>query len=367
MKTRLCLILALASFSAQGLSALSWTLTNIFGGDYVNIADADFITFSRKDDGGYETDGVQVSDKFQFDFSSAKFDGRLRLQYQSGQLNGRLGFDGAADSLIGSVRFRGYARFRPVQWIGFAAGNSFFSKYAITASYLAAYEDNSTDAFIAANGFAIIGDIAGLKLIANFGGNSFTSSDEISLNFGFDYNAFDVATVGATFKSVTNDEFSASAYAGLTLVENLILNVGFLYNAKDTDFITDAAKFALSVSAGYKFAGIGLGIYADLVSGLTSEYIDDGETSRHDDDAVPMFIVGRVDYDVTESLVLSFYSSFNLMAGEDDSLEMIFYPYAAYTLSDFGTIKAGVRFGVKEGVLDSFAIPIAWEYKIASK
>ena len=367
MKTRLCLILALASFSAQGLSALSWTLTNIFGGDYVNIADADFITFTRKEGGGYETCGAQASDRLQFDFSSAKLDGRLRLQYQSGQLNGRLGFDEVTDSLVGSLRFRGYARFRPFEWISFAAGNHFFSKYAIAASYLAAYDDNSTDAFIAENGFAAIGDIAGLRLVANFGGSSFDSGDEASMNFGFDYNVFDMATVGAAFKNVTNDEFSASAYAGLTFIDGLILNLGFLYNAKDTDFIADAAKFALSVSAGYKFAGLGLGIFLDLVSGLTSEYMDDGQTRRHDDGAVPVFIVGRAAYDVGSSLAFNFYSSFSLMAGSDDSLEMIFYPYAAYTLSDFGTIIAGVRFGVKEGALDSFAIPIAWEYKMESK
>ena len=134
-----------------------------------------------------------------------------------------------------------------------AAGNRFFSKYAISASYIAAYDDNSTDAFIAENGFAAIGDIAGLRLVANFGGSSFDSGDEISLNFGFDYNVFDMATVGAAFKNVTNDEFSASVYAGLTFIDGLILNLGFLCNAKDTDFIADAAKLALSVSGCIRF------------------------------------------------------------------------------------------------------------------
>ena len=359
MKTKLSFLFVAALFSAAALSAQAFTLTNIFGGDADDIADDDFITFGRKNGGGYETEGAALSDRLQLDFSSEKLDGRLRLQYQSGQPNGRLG--------DGDVRFRGYVRFRPVEWIGFAAGNEFFAKYAVAGSYLAAAGDNAKDARMAENGFAIIGEVAGLRLVANFGGSAFTEGGDAALNFGFDYNILDVATIGAAFKSVINDDFSASAYAGLTAIDGLILNVGFLYNATDDDFLASPSKMALSLSAGYEFASLGLGLFVDFASGLNSEYIEDGETRSYNDGAVPMLARGRVAYNVTNAFSLNLDSAFRMMIGSGESPEMVFYPYAAYKLADFGTLKAGARFNIEDGVLASFSIPLAWEYSIASR
>ena len=365
MKTKLWLALALAAFSAAALGAQSFTLTNIFGGDADDIADEDFIAFNRNEGGGYSTGGVAVSDRLQLDFASEKLDGRLRLEYQSGQVNGRLGLDGAG-SLLGGARFRGYARFRPVQWIGFAAGNEFFTKYAVAGSYLAAADDNAKDARMAENGIAAIAEVAGLRVLANFGGASFTAGEEATLNFGFDYNILDVATIGAAFKSVLNDDFSAAAYAGLTAVEGLTFNVGFLYNATDDDFLAGASKMAISLSAGYEFASLGLGVFVDLASGLSCEYIEDGETRSYDDGAVPMLVRGRIAYNVTDAFSVNLDGAFRMMLGSGDAPEMVFYPYAAYSLADFGAIKAGIRFNVEDGALASFSIPLAWEYKFSS-
>ena len=43
-------------------------------------------------------------------------------------------------------------------------------------------------------------------------------------------------TIGATFRDVL-DNFAATVYAGLTMVDNLKLNLGFQYNA-DGAFLT---------------------------------------------------------------------------------------------------------------------------------
>ena len=58
-------------------------------------------------------------------------------------------------------------------------------------------------------------------------------------------------------------------------------------------------EFLLSLSAGYKFTGIGLGIYADFASGLNDRYItlsaSDEETHIGNHDvAIPMYAVGKV-------------------------------------------------------------------------
>lgn len=372
MKTKLWFCLAIFAAAVMTVNAQSFTLTNIFGGNSDDISEEDFLTFS-KEDGDYNTDGAMVSDRLQFDFSSDKLDGRLRLEYQAGALNGRLfGSNGNDDANNSLLRFRGFMRFRPVEYIGFAAGNDFFTKYAVEGSYLAAADDNAKDARMAESGVAVIGDAAGLRLIANFSGDAFADdpdvSDKIKLNFGFDYNVMDIATVGAAFKSVTNDAFSASAYVGLTAVENLILNAGFLYNATDDDFITAPAKTALSLSAGYEFADLGLGLFLDFASALSDEYIDGGDTLSYEDNGIPMLVRGRVAYNVTEKFSLNLDGSFRMMLGWDGIPDMVVYPYLTYSLDNFGDLKAGVRMNINDGDgLASFSIPLAWEYKIAAK
>ncbi len=344
------------------VDAQSFTLTNTFGGDGDDIADNDFLTFEKGADDKFDAGDVLVSDRLQFDFNSDKLDGRMRLQFQTGQQSGK-----DTNGNTNEIRFRGFMRFRPVSVFGIAAGNDFFTKYAVAGSYLAAADDNPKDGRMAENGFAAIADIGALRVVGNIGGTAFTKSEEVKLNAGVDYAIGEIATVGAVFKNISNDNFSAAVFAGLTSIENLILNAGFLYNAVDTDFITDSAKLAVSVSAAYELTDLNLGLYADFMTGLTSEYMKDGETFDHAEDAIPMQFRGRVAYNVTEAFALNLDGIFKMMVGNDDEFGMVIYPYATYKITDFGNLKAGLRMNFEKDDMTSFSIPLAWEYKIASK
>ena len=380
MKTKLFFALALAVVSVSAASALDWTLQNRFGGNSDMIAEEDFITFERGDGGRYGTDGVKPSDRLNFDFSSEKLSGRVRVHYQSDVNNGKFGYyggDADVSQLASGLRFRGYAQFNPIKYVGVAAGSDYWDKYRLAASYLFATEDSRTDGRMANSGFSVIGDVMGIKVVANWAATSvddFASYKDADLNFGIDYDAFGLFTIGATFKDVL-DDFSASVYAGLTMIDNLDLNLGFHYNAGGTDYLqssdygtdTNGTEMMLSLSAGYKF-GFGLGIYADFATGFNDKYVDSSFTSiSRGTDEIPMYVVGRLSYDLGDNLVFGFQAKFFVMAMAEDALEeMILYPNVSYSLAQFGNIRTGVRFHVADGVLDKFSIPVMWEYRISS-
>lgn len=390
MKTKLFFVaLALVVFSASAVSALDWTLTNRFGGDSDNVADNDFFvlgrnteTFNEGQDDEYTEyrDGYSAalapSDRLQFDFSAEKIRGRIRMTYQAGLLNGRIGddeddFDLAEALADNAVRLRGYAQFNPIKYVGLTAGSEFWSVYGLSAANLVATEDTRGTAKMATSGFGLIGDVAGLKIMANFAGDSFNSTEAYPvLNFGLDYNAFGLFTIGAAIQNAINDTRTVAAYAGLTCVDNLTLNLGFHWNAGASYFPARSTMMA-SLSAGYNFANIGLGIYADFASAFNEDYYVGGDTTvaTGTNDGIPMYVAGRIAYRLTNNFSLNFQTKVFLMAGaeEQDVLdEWMLYPYVTYSISDAGNIRAGLRFTIEEGLLSEFAIPIWWEYRIAS-
>lgn len=371
--------------AAAGLSlctsvfAQSITLTNTFGGNSDSIdaptGGSDFITFTqhdKKDDSNYGNTVTTVSDRLQLDFSTANLDGRIRTEFSTSTLNGK-----KAD-----VRFRGYLRYRPVEQIGFVAGNDFFTKYTVAASYFAASDDYASYGKMAENGIAVVGDIAGLRLAANISGDSLYDDNEaFKLNFGAQYRIKDVASFGATLKSVTNGNFSTGIFAALESVENLTLNAGFVYNSTETSFLPAASKYVLRASAGYKIKDAKLGLFADFATGLNNEFIaaekdaDKNITgyetleykTEDGDDYVPLQVRGRVSFDATDTLSLNAFVKLNTLVGADAS-ETEVYPYVNIKLPKFGSLNAGLRMTFNDDVgLYKFSIPLGWKYKLIDK
>lgn len=360
-------IIACASLCAQKI-----TLTNTFGANDDNTGNGDFLEFNRKVkengdlDDGFENKEAHVDNRLQLDFSSAKLDGRLRMETYGIKLNGK----------ESTTRLRGFVRFSPFEKIGLAAGNEFFTKIAADPAYLGAADDTPKWGRMAENGFAVVAlPVEGLKISGGIRGNTeYDNNDNYRLDFGAQYAAKDFATLSATAKSVTNDDRTFGVFAGINCIQNMMLNLGFVYNANDTDFIPQETKYALTFSAGYEMKDAGLSIFADVVSGLSSKYIDkEYKTSdlKNDkgDKGIPFQAKILANYALTEDTSLSVAVTQASVFGWEKSNETTIYPYATFELPDnMGSLDMGARltFSGDDG-LTKFSIPFSWKCKFINK
>lgn len=354
---------------AASLASADISLSSTFGGNEDNIWGNDFMSWSRKDDDPATTDRdesdefessvANVSERLQFDYSSEKIDGRLRLEFNANnKINGK----------NAPVRLRGFARFAPVEQIQFAAGNDFFTKYGVSAAYLAAADDTYSSGKMAESGLAFTAKFNTFKFVANWAGDSQVDSlDKLGLNFGADFVIPDTVKIGTTLKNITSDDRTFGIFAGLGSVENLVLNAGYIYNANDVF----PAKHALQASAAYTFKDAGINVAADIVSVLTNEFVKDGETEEYknsDGDKVyPFYTRIAASYSATENLKVKGDVKLSTLLGEDYSTETVVYPSVEYKLpKKMGSVQAGVRFTFQDlkdnGGLQKFSIPLCWKW-----
>lgn len=354
---------------AASLASADISLSNTFGGNEDNIWGNDFMSWSRKDDDPATTDRdesdefessvANVSERLQLDYSSEKIDGRLRLEFNANNnINGK----------NAPVRLRGFARFTPVEQIQFAAGNDFFTKYGVSAAYLAAADDTYSSGKMAESGLAFTAKFNTFKFVANWAGDSQVDNlDKLGLNFGADFVIPDTVKIGTTLKNITSDDRTFGIFAGLGSVENLVLNAGYIYNANDVF----PAKHALQASAAYTFKDAGINVAADVVSVLTNEFVKDGETGEYknsDGDKVyPFYIRVAASYSATENLKVKGDVKLSTLLGEDYSTETVVYPSVEYKLpKKMGSVQAGVRFTFQDlkdnGGLQKFSIPLCWKW-----
>lgn len=354
---------------AASLASADISLSSTFGGNEDNIWGNDFMSWSRKDDDPATTDRdesdefessvANVSERLQLDYSSEKIDGRLRLEFNANNnINGK----------NAPVRLRGFARFTPVEQIQFAAGNDFFTKYGVSAAYLAAADDTYSSGKMAESGLAFTAKFNTFKFVANWAGDSQVDNlDKLGLNFGADFVIPDTVKIGTTFKNITSDDRTFGIFAGLCSVENLVLNAGYIYNANDVF----PAKHALQASAAYTFKDAGINVAADVVSVLTNEYVKDGETEEYknsDGDKVyPFYTRVAASYSATENLKVKGDVKFSTLLGEDYSTETVVCPSVEYKLpKKMGSVQAGVRFTFQDlkdnGGLQKFSIPLCWKW-----
>lgn len=354
---------------AVSLASADISLSSTFGGNEDNIWGNDFMSWSRKDDDPATTDRdesdefessvANVSERLQLDYSSEKIDGRLRLEFNANnKINGK----------NAPVRLRGFARFTPLEQIQFAAGNDFFTKYGVSAAYLAAADDTYSSGKMAESGLAFTAKFNTFKFVANWAGDSQADNlDKLGLNFGADFVIPDTVKIGTTLKNITSDDRTFGIFAGLGSVENLVLNAGYIYNANDIF----PAKHALQVSAGYTFKDAGINVAADVVSVLTNEYVKDGETEEYknsDGDKVyPFYTRVATSYSATENLKVKGDVKLSTLFGEDYSTTTVVYPSVEYKLpKKMGSVQAGVRFTFHDlkdnGGLQKFSIPLCWKW-----
>lgn len=354
---------------AASLASADISLSSTFGGNEDNIWGNDFMSWSRKDDDPATTDRdesdefessvANVSERLQLDYSSEKIDGRLRLEFNANNnINGK----------NAPVRLRGFARFTPLEQIQFAAGNDFFTKYGVSAAYLAAADDTYSSGKMAESGLAFTAKFNTFKFVANWAGDSQVDNlDKLGLNFGADFVIPDTVKIGTTLKNITSDDRTFGIFAGLGSVENLVLNAGYIYNANDVF----PAKHALQASAAYTFKDAGINVAADVVSVLTNEYVKDGETEEYknsDGDKVyPFYTRVAASYSATENLKVKGDVKLSTLLGEDYSTETVVYPSVEYKLpKKMGSVQAGVRFSFQDlkdnGGLQKFSIPLCWKW-----
>lgn len=354
---------------AASLASADISLSSTFGGNEDNIWGNDFMSWSRKKDDPSTTDRdesdefessvANVSERLQLDYSSEKIDGRLRLEFNANNnINGK----------NAPVRLRGFARFTPVEQIQFAAGNDFFTKYGVSAAYLAAADDTYSSGKMAESGLAFTAKFNTFKFVANWAGDSQADNlDKLGLNFGADFVIPDTVKIGTTLKNITSDDRTFGIFAGLGSVENLVLNAGYIYNDHDKF----DAKHALQVSAGYTFKDAGIKVSADVVSVLTNEFVKDGETEEYknsDGDKVyPFYTRVAASYSATENLKVKGDVKLSTLLGEDYSTETVVYPSVEYKLpKKMGSVQAGVRFTFQDlkdnGGLQKFSIPLCWKW-----
>lgn len=385
------LVGGVALLLAASIASADVTLSSTFGGDEDNIWGYDFMSWSRKsgsDD--FESSTASVSERLQLDYSSEKIDGRIRLEFATDQHKVAKTrdeiFDSDGDSIkdavtdvkdsysvnlggkYGSLRLRGFARFTPVEQIQFAAGNDFFTKYGVSAAYLAAADDTYSSGKMAESGLTFNTKFSGLKFVANWAGDSKVDNiDKLGLNFGADWVIPDAVKLGATFKNVTSDDRTIGVFAGLGSVENLVLNAGYIYNDNDKF----AAKHALQASAGYTFKDAGIKVSADVISALTNEYISNGETEEYknsDGDKIyPFYTRAAASFAVTENVSVKGDVQLTTSFGEDNSTKTVVYPSVSYKLpKKMGSVSAGVRFTFQDlkdnGGLQKFSIPLCWKW-----
>lgn len=375
---------------AASLASADISLSSTFGGNEDNIWGNDFMSWSRKDDDPATTDRdesdefessvANVSERLQFDYSSEKIDGRLRLEFSNSKHTATAEKDDDGTVTVkdaykinlggknGSLRLRGFARFTPVEQIQFAAGNDFFTKYGVSAAYLAAADDTYSSGKMAESGLTFNTKFSGLKFVANWAGDSKVDNiDKLGLNFGADWVIPDAVKLGATFKNVTSDDRTIGVFAGLGSVENLVLNAGYIYNDNDKF----AAKHALQASAGYTFKDAGIKVSADVISALTNEYISNGETEEYknsDGDKIyPFYTRAAASFAVTENVSVKGDVQLSTIFGQDNSTKTVVYPSVEYKLpKKMGSVQAGVRFTFQDlkdnGGLQKFSIPLCWKW-----
>lgn len=338
---------------ASGVSAQSITLTNIFGGDADNLYSSDFITLEKDDDGNLNKGNVNVADRLQLDFKGDKILGRVRLEGKTGTVNGK----------NSELRVRGFVGFNPWEFLTIAGGNSFFTKYSLSAAYLAASDDQESHGnLLDTNGAGVIFNIAGLKIAGGVAAES-----RLNLNFAASYDIKDVVSLGFTFQDVTTEAFSFAGYAGLNAVEDLILNVGYIYN-HEGGYLASAEQ-AVQFSAGYTFKDIGLTLLGDLQTGLSKKSAKDKEGGYTEYDRVPLYTKVIAGISPLDNLDVSL--AFTLSNAYDDKVKAdvvaySFYPYIDYD-TGLGTIRTGARFNFKDSDFSGIDIPLSWTYKFKIK
>lgn len=447
MKRKLLSFTIMALAACAALSAKTkLTVKNTVGGDRDQVGDYDLFSHTKESDINGETQsnsGYSFGDRFQIDLESDYLTGRFRLEsiFQN------------VDSSLSKVIFApsGFVHFTPLPQLGIIAGNNFYKYFAIPSAYLAAADDTTkygrllTDSLgeegyfgndslsVFTNGFA--GGITSDWTFSNgiyakfAGGGTFypaTNEFEKAIDFGANSGLENLFDLGFTAHNITEDDKKFGAFLGYTGNTNLIANLGFYYNFTTSDYLPEervtgsddddndvykykkqSTKYALGLSGGYKFEEAGLGIYGDLITGLTNEYIGtikyydtngnliDSQTatiargdtivkyyynkkgtkakSRNDKfthAGIPLYAQIRLTYTFSKSFEGSFSFKIRTLMNANDTTWITLYPRVKVDVGNNGSIGAGLRFDMNAARYDGLSgisIPLTYTYKFKKK
>ena len=425
-------LLATLSFAEKA----KLTIKNTVGADLDEVGEYDAFTHSKETDVNDDTSSETAfafGDQFQADFESSFLTARARLEFL---------YTSADDALAQFLVVpSGFVHITPIQHFGIIAGNNFYKYFAIPSAYLAAADDTTkygrllTDSLgeeryfgndtvsLFSNGFAggVTSNWTFGSVYAKLAGGAtiYPDSDEVekAIDFGINAGLENIFDVGFTAHNITEADRKFGAFAGLTAIPNFILNAGFYYNFTTTDYLPEArvtrsdvdefkkqkTKYALGLSTGYEFTGAGLGVYADVISGLTNEYI--GEIKYYDSDGnlintetttivrgativkyknskakrtdefphegIPFYSQFRVTYKLTDSIESAFNVKLRTLLHDASSTWLTFYPRVSVKVPALsGTIGAGIRLDMNftryEGI-SSISVPFTYTYKFKKK
>ncbi|MGN0732322.1 MAG: hypothetical protein ACI4MA_10515 [Treponema sp.] len=352
-------ILGLALVSAVlagGAFAQSISLTNTFGGDTDNISsDGEF--FSIDKDGNKKT--ASIGDRIQLDVSSEKVDARVRLDLAAPTFAFNSSDSETINGKKTTVRLRGYVDYKPWTWLHLNAGNYFFSKYGLKGAYLPVVDDYRQSGKLTGNsGASVIVDVAGLKVAANV-----AAVARLNLNFGASYNIADFLDLSVVAQDVTEKTRVIAGYVGFTGVENLLANVGYIYNQGKDDYL-QSTQHAVTAAVGYNFKDIGFSVYAEGIFGLNNVQ-GGGSEEKYAKDGVPVHAGLLVKYSPVKDVALNVRALLNTKTKDAETAWSI-YPFADFETT-VGTIRVGARVKFTEDGYNGVEIPISWKYKFKIK
>ncbi len=417
------------------------TIKNTVGADSGELADWDLYTHSNETDiyGNTVTgDGISFGDRLQLDLENKYVTARLRLNavYQNA--------DSSLPSFILSPT--GFVHVTPFKELGIIVGNSYNNYFAIPSAYLAADDSttkfgrllvNSSDCetYFGTNNLSLYMDgiAGGLTSSWKFGedeniyvnaaaglsfSTDFSTTNEMYVDAGINAGLENVFDFGFTTHELNADTRKFGLFAGLTGIPNAILNGMFYYNFTDSDFLPEArverndvdefkkqtTKYAAGLSGGYYFNGIGIGLYADFITGLTNEYIgkikyydaDDnlikteittiirgetivkykkGNAKRADGfthQAVPLYAQLRAVWDISSSLQTEMKVKVRTMLRDSSQTWFTVYPKVSVKLpKKLGTLATGIKLDMNltryTGGLSGISIPLTYTYKFKTK
>lgn len=427
-------------FAASAKTKLK--ITNTIGGDSDSLGDYDLYTSEREtdiDDDVISSKTYSIGDRFRIDLENSLINARLQMEVLYHKSNSA--YDEIPDFVFAPS---GYIHFTPIKQFGIVAGTNYGKLFAIPSGYLAAADDTTKyarlltdtlgyDTYLGSDTASIYYNGYGGGLTGNFvwgGDDQFyvkaaagsmlytdSSSFDYSVDFGLNGGIEGIFDAGFTAHNIFDDERKFGAFAGLMALQNLILNAGFYYNFTLSDYLPEArversgedefkkqkTKYAFGVTGGYDFLDIGLGLYADFITGLTNEYIGDikyydedgnliktvtttiirgstcvkykdGVAKRTDEfthEAIPYYAQLRLSYDATEFVNLGLSLKLRSMWNDSETSWFTIYPKVNIELpSSAGKISAGLCLDMNltryEGI-SSISVPVSYTYKFKTK
>lgn len=344
------ILLLLFEISAFGQTL---TFTNTFGGNIDNLSSSDFIRFIKDENDDFKKRKVSTGERAQLDFSSPEIDGRIRSDLASSDENEDF-----------SLNLKGYLGYKPVNFITLLAGNSFFSKFIIPASYLPANDEYTIHGKLTGSGGAgILFQAAGFSF-----GAAGDSDEDTVFNFGALYEVKNAFNIGATFQDITGKAGSFGVFAGFDAIYAFKVAAGYIHNYKGA--YLQNTKNALQLSLKWILGETGFSVCAEGLLGLTND-IGDGSGNRYYDTTFPWYTAARLLYKLNEdtTFYLKGTLGYELKSSKaDETLKRYqIYPHFDKKTS-MGTIRSGVRFSFTDkNQLTAFSIPVSWYYSFKVK